>query len=159
MAGFDINCERNKKLKQKLHSLQSKLKTTLTKTYNKSTIDKLKVEITELENKIDRMSLAEIFKALNVPGKKFQFLNVLDLLEMAILCPVGNSTVERLFSFLKLVKTSLRNHLADGTLDSLLRIKIECQEKLEDHDLEELVDMFKNYLIDLTKSGLIRIDI
>ena len=73
MAAFDINCERNKKLKQKLHSLQSKLKTTLTKTYNKSTIDKLKVEITELENKIDRMSLAEIFKALNVPGKKFQF--------------------------------------------------------------------------------------
>ena len=78
---------------------------------------------------------------------------------MVVLCPVGNSTVERLFSFLKLVKTSLRNHLGDGTLDSLLRIKMECKEKLEDHDLEELVGMFNNYLIDLTKSGLIRIDI
>ena len=55
--------------------------------------------------------------------------------------------------------TSLRNHLGAGTLNSLLRIKMECVEQLEDQHLEELVDKFKCYLIDLAKSGQIRIDI
>ena len=44
-------------------------------------------------------------------------------------------------------------------MDSLLRIKMECKEVLEDHDLEKLVDRFKHYLTDLAKSGEIRIDI
>ena len=78
---------------------------------------------------------------------------------MALLCQVGNATVVRLFSFLKLVKTRLRNLLGDSTLDSLLRIKIECKEDLEDSDLEWLVDMFKDYLTGLSKSGEIHINI
>ena len=159
MIAFDINSERNVQIKLKIGILQNKLKTTLTKICNKSTIEKLKTEISRLEDQINKMSLAELFNKLNVPGTKFLFPNTLDLLEMAILCPIGNSTVERLFSFLKLVKTSLRNHLGDGTLDSLLRIKMECVEQLEDQHLEELVDKFKCYLIDLAKSGQIRIDI
>ena len=81
------------------------------------------------------------------------------LLEVAILCPVGNATVERLFSFMKLVETRLRNSLGDSSLDSLLRIKMECKEKLEDEDLEVLVDMFKDYVRELTKSGVIRVEI
>ena len=60
---------------------------------------------------------------------------------------------------MKLVKTRLRNLLGDSTLDSLLRIKMESKEELEDTDLEQLVNMFKEYLIDLSKSGEIRIDI
>jgi hypothetical protein len=159
MIAFDINSERNVQIKLKIGILQNKLKTTVTKICNKSTIEKLMTEISQLEDQINKMSLAELFNKLNVPGTKFLFPNTLDLLEMAILCPIGNSTVERLFSFLKLVKTSLRNHLGDGTLDSLLRIKMECVEQLEDQHLEELVDKFKCYLIDLAKSGQIRIDI
>ena len=85
------------------------------------------------------------------------FPNILKLLEMAIISPIGNATVERLFSFLKLVKTRLRNCLGDGTLDKLLRIKLECTEELEENDLEELVDRFKEYLTDLSKSGIIKI--
>ena len=81
------------------------------------------------------------------------------LCEVAILCPVGNATVERLFSFMKLVKTRLRNSLGDNSLDSLLIIKVECKEKLEDEDLEVLVDMFKDYVRELTKSGVIRVEI
>ena len=156
---FDINSERNIHLKEQMMLKQKKLDTTFKKACNKSSIDQLKMEISKLEDGINRMTLAEIFKNLNVPGKKFLFPNVLNLLEIAILCPVGNSTVERLFSFLKIIKTKLRNHLGDGTLDSLLRIKVECKEVLEDHDLEELVDRFKYYLKDLAKSGEIRIDI
>ena len=78
---------------------------------------------------------------------------------MAILCSVGNATPERLFSLLKIVKTRLRNALGDLTLDSLLRIKMETAEEMEDKDLEELVDMFKGYLVQLSQSGEIRIDI
>ena len=96
---------------------------------------------------------------LCVPGRAFLFPNILTLLEMAILCPVGNATPERLFSLLKIVKSRLRNALGDQTLDSLLRIKMESANELEDKELEELVDMFKGYLIDLSKSGEIRIDI
>ena len=60
---------------------------------------------------------------------------------------------------LKIVKTRLRNALGDLTLDSLLRIIMETAEELEDKDLEELGDMFKGYLVELSKSGEIRIDI
>ena len=105
------------------------------------------------------MTLAEMYETLCVPGRAFLFPNILVLLEMAVICPVGNATVERLFSYLKLVKSRLRNNLGDQTLDSLLRIKIECKDELEDEDLEELVDRFKEYLIDLSKSGQIRINI
>ena len=87
------------------------------------------------------------------------FPNIIKLLEMAILSPIGNATVERLFSFLKLVKSSLRNRLGDGNLDKLLRIKMECKEDLEDYDLEELVDKLKLYLTELSKSGESRISI
>ena len=105
------------------------------------------------------MTLSEVHSALAVPGRSFLFPNIIKLLEMAIICPIGNATVERLFSFLKLVKTKLRNSLGDGTLDKLLRIKCESKEELEDYDLEELVDRFKIYLMELSKSGVIRIEI
>ena len=36
---------------------------------------------------------------------------------------------------------------------------MECKEKLEDEDLEVLVDMFKDYVMELTKSGVIRVEI
>ena len=87
-----------------------------------------------------------MYQKLCESGRAFLFPNMLLLLEVAILCPVGNATVERLFSFMKLVKTHLRNSLGDSSLDSLIRIILECKEKLEDEDLEVLVDMFKDYV-------------
>ena len=36
---------------------------------------------------------------------------------------------------------------------------MECKEELEDHHLEEIVDMFKVELLEKSKSGEIRIDI
>ena len=105
------------------------------------------------------MTLSEVFGLLAVPARCFLFPNILILLEMAVICPIGNATVERLFSFLKIVKTKLRNSLGDGTLDRLLRIKMETKEELEDHDLEELVDRFKSFLLDLSKSGVIKVNI
>ena len=158
-TAFEINCQRSVDLKQKLIHLKKKLASTLTTIANKSKIKALKSEISELESEVGQMSLSEIYKCLCVPGRAFLFPNILILLELAILCPIGNATVERLFSFLKLVKTKLRNQMGDGTLDSLLRIKVEGKEELEDHDLEHLVNMFKEYQTELSKSGEIRINI
>ena len=159
VTAYELNSERSIKIKQKLNLVKKKLSSTLTTNANKSKIKVLKSEIADLEASVSRMPLSEMHDVLCVPGRAFLFPNILTLLEMAILCPVGNATPERLFSLLKIVKSRLRNALGDQTLDSLLRIKMESANELEDKELEELVDMFKGYLIDLSKSGEIRIDI
>ena len=105
------------------------------------------------------MTLAEMYQKLCSPTRAYLFPNILLLLEMAILCPVGNATVESLFSFMKIVKTWLQNLLSDCSLDSLLRVKLECKDHLDDEDLDELVDRFKEYSIQLSKSGKIRVDL
>ena len=156
---YDLNSERCTKIKHKLNLVKKKLSTTLTNNANKSKIKAMNLEVADLESSVTRMSLSEMHDALCVPGRAFLLPNILILLEMAILCPVGNATPERLFSLLKIVKTRLRNALGDLTLDSLLRIKMETAEEMEDKDLEELVDMFKGYLVQLSQSGEIRIDI
>ena len=158
-CSFDVNCERSAEIKHKIRMLKKKLGTLLTVASNKSKIKAIKLEIEELESNINNMSLSEVYEVLSAPGRAFLFPNILVLLEMAILCPVGNAVVERIFSLLKIVKTRLRNSLGDTTLDSLLRIKTESKEELEESDLEELVDMFREYLVELSKSGTIRIDI
>ena len=156
---FDENMKISVELKFRIQQLKKKLKTTLRLNSEKQKIESLKTETLELESKINKMTLAEIYSFLARLGRAFMFPNIIKLLEMAILSPIGNATVERLFSFLKLVKSSLRNRLEDGNLDKLLRIKMECKEDLEDYDLEELVDKLKLYLTELSKSGVIRISI
>ena len=90
---------------------------------------------------------------------KLLFPNIVILLEVAIICPISNATIERLFSFLKLVKTKLRNQISDDSLDKVLRIKMEGPDHLSDDQLETLVNSFKEYASNLTKSGVIRIQI
>ena len=147
------------RIKEEIRALKRNLRTILTVASNKKKIEELNEKIEDLEASIDNMPLSEMYKKLCEPGHAYQFPNILVLLEIAILCPVGNATVERLFSFMKIVKTRMRNSLGDHVLDSLLRIKTECKEELADEDLEELVDMFKQYLVTLSKSGEIRIAI
>ena len=156
---FDLNSQRSAELKLEIYQLKTKIKTTLKTNTNKPRIKALEFDILKLESKLNQMTLTEVHSSLAVPGKAFLFPNILKLLEMAIICPIGNATVERLFSFLALIKTKLRNNLGDGTLDKLLRIKMEGKEELDDHDLEELVDRFKEYLTELSKSGVIKIQI
>ena len=79
---------------------------------------------------------------------------MLFLLEVAIICHISNATVERLFSFMKLVKTKLRNQMGDTTLGKLLRIKTEGPESLDNAQLETLVNNFKIYSEESSKSGL-----
>ena len=44
---------------------------------------------------------------------------------------------------LKIEKSKARNRLSQGSLDQILRIKLESPGKLSDESLEELVMMFK----------------
>ena len=159
VLAFEINLEKNTKLRKEIRILKENLKRTLTVASNKKKISELKNKLTELEASIDKMPLSEMYKKLSEPSYAYQVPNILILLEISILCPVGNATVERLFSFLKLVKTRMRSLLGDNVLDSLLRIKMECKNELQDEDLEELVDRFKEYLISLSKTGHIRVAI
>ena len=159
MCAFQINADKSSKIKQEIRALKRNRSKILTVASNKKRINEINQKIEDLEASIGKMPLSEMYRKLCEPGYAYQFPNILVLLEIAILCPVGNATVERLFSFMKIVKTRMRNSLGDQVLDSLLRIKTESKEELTDEDLEELVDMFKQYLISLSKSGDIRVSI
>ena len=55
--------------------------------------------------------------------------------------PIHTADVERTSSRLKLIKTRIRNRLAESTLDSLLRISIE-RSSPEDYPLSEAVELW-----------------
>ena len=119
MCAFDINVEKSAKIKQEIRALKRNLSTILTVASNEKKIKELKQKIGDLEATIDKMPLSDMYKKLCEPGRAYQFPNILVLLEIAILCPVGNATVERLFSFLKIVKTRMRSSLGDHVLDTI----------------------------------------
>ena len=64
------------------------------------------------------------WKLFNSPVAK-QWSNILALVELLFCLPVGNGALERIFSQLKLIKTSHRTSLKEDTLDQLLRIHVE----------------------------------
>lgn len=64
------------------------------------------------------------WKIFNSPDAR-KWANVLRVVELLFTLPVSNGRVERLFSQLKLVKTSNRSCLNEDTLDQLVRITIE----------------------------------
>ena len=63
-------------------------------------------------------------KLFNAPVAK-RWGNILTLAELLFCLPVGNGTLECVFSELKLIKTGHRTCLKEDTLDQLLRIHIE----------------------------------
>ena len=64
------------------------------------------------------------WKLFNAPVAK-RWSNILTLVELLFCLPVGNGTLERVFSQLKLIKTGHRTSLKENTLDQLLRIHVE----------------------------------
>jgi len=64
------------------------------------------------------------WKLFHSPVAK-QWSNILALVELLFCLPVGNGGLERVFSQLKLIKTSHRTCLKEDTLDQLLRIHVE----------------------------------
>ena len=157
-TAFEIFSKRKEKLNRKIGSTSKLIKSTLQTKKNLPKLDKLKAEVSLMTSQLDDMSLSEMMSSLS-KAHKLLFPNVVFLLEVAIICPISNATIERLFSFLKLVKTKLRNQISDDSLDKVLRIKMEGPDHLSDDQLETLVNSFKEYACNLTKSGKIRIQI
>lgn len=113
---------------------------------NKNSRRELK-RVNKLENKLrelqcEEFSLKEAYKLLKENGMESSIPNVLKLLLLANLCPVGNAIVERLFSLLKITKTFLRSSLSNENLDILLRLNKEAPEKLSENDKDALLELF-----------------
>ena len=68
--------------------------------------------------------------------------NMKKLLLIAVLSPVGNAVVERLFSLMNITKTLLRNRLSDKTLDILLRLNKEAPETWTEEDKDKLMALW-----------------
>ena len=63
------------------------------------------------------------------------------LAKICMTIPVGNASVERSFSQMKMIKTRLRNRLGEDNLSNLMKIAIESPENLADEDLEQIIDV------------------
>ena len=69
--------------------------------------------------------------------------NLATLVELLLVFPVSNATVERGFSAMKRIKSDWRNRLNEETLDNLMRISIEGP-PLSGFDPQVAVDFFCN---------------
>jgi len=75
------------------------------------------------------------------------------LIELALLLPVATASVERAFSAMNIIKTDLRNRMADEWLNDLLLCYIE-KEIFRSIDAKEIKNTFqatKNRRIDLPR--------
>ena len=98
--------------------------------------DKLEKELKELNEK--RLTLNDLHTIVSKPENSIVIPNMKKLVLLAILSPVGNTVIERLFSLMKITKTVLRNRLGDSTLDYLLRISVEAPDLWTEEDKEQL---------------------
>ena len=71
--------------------------------------------------------MASLFDVLHV-SLCGRFPETFKLIQILLTFTVGTATVERSFSQMKMIKTRLRNRLADCSLSRLMRIAIEGPE-------------------------------
>ena len=71
------------------------------------------------------------------------FPETFKLLNMILVLPVGTASVERYFSYMKLIKTRIHNSITNKNLGRLMRIAIEGPELSAVNFNEVLDDIFK----------------
>ena len=114
---------------------------------NEKKVNSLQEEIDDLKNSFNKTRLRDIYQhCQQSEGTPAVIPNIMTLLKLAILCPLGNAVVERLFSLMSLVKTQLRSSLSDVTLDRLLRVNKEGNKELSEEDLVRLADILRELL-------------
>ena len=101
---------------------------------------KLEEELKDLNAK--DMMLSDIYTVVCKPENSFWMPNVKKLVLLALLSPVGNAVVERLFSLMNITKTLLRNCLGDKNLDILLRLNKEAPEAWTNEEKDDLVELW-----------------
>lgn len=129
-----------KKDKQKAQEL---LESKLNNIRNHKHCDRDKRRIAKLEKELkDLDTNIYIYSIVCKPENSFLMPNMEKLVLLALLSPVGNAVVERLFSLMNITKTLLRNSLGDKTLDILLRLNKEAPETWTEEEKNELVNLW-----------------
>jgi hypothetical protein len=75
--------------------------------------------------------------------KHLVFPLVYKLIELALLVPVSTATVERLFSAMKIIKSKLRNKIADDWFNNLMVCYVE-RELFKSLDEASIIRRFQN---------------
>ena len=71
------------------------------------------------------------------------FPNLHTIATISLSIPVATASVERSFSQMNLIKTTLRSSLKDTSLSHLMKIAIESPDELKDSsDLDEIVEVW-----------------
>ena len=93
--------------------------------------------------KLSTPSMQEVLQSMKATeAYKGIFPQTFILLDIILAIPVGTATVERSFSQMKMIKTRLRNRLADYSVSQLMKIAVEGPE-LSNVPFEEILDVFK----------------
>ena len=71
------------------------------------------------------------------------FPTIQRLLKVYVIIPFSEAVVEKVFSKMNLIMTKRRHSLDSINLDALLQISF-WKKKLESHEIEEVIDIWKN---------------
>ena len=71
------------------------------------------------------------------------FPTIQRLLKVYVIMPFSEAVVEKVFSKMNLIMTKRRHSLDSINLDALLQISF-WKKKLESHEIEEVIDIWKN---------------
>ncbi len=85
-------------------------------------------------------SLVDLFQSMESEKHIQGFSLIFYLVNILLALPIGTATVERSFS--EMIKTRLRNRLADCNLSNLMKIAVE-EPPLKNACFEEILDVFK----------------
>jgi hypothetical protein len=96
--------------------------------------------IEEFKACYDLASLSKIMVQLE---RHIVFPLVYRIIKLALLLLVATATVERAFSAMKIIKTKLRNKMADGWLNNLMACYID-REIYKGLDLQQIIKAFQN---------------
>ena len=77
-------------------------------------------------------------------GALVRFPSTMMLHSLSLLMPTSTSGVERAFSVMNLLMPPLRTTLNENNVDRLMRMCLNGPDKLNDKQLEQIVDNFKN---------------
>ncbi|KAI3463665.1 hypothetical protein Pfo_020328, partial [Paulownia fortunei] len=87
------------------------------------------------------LTLSELCQVLVKTGKTMNYYLVDRLIKLILTLPVSTATTERAFSFIKIVKTRLRNKMEDDFLASSLLMYIE-KEIAQTFSIDSIIDEF-----------------
>ena len=94
------------------------------------------------KNQLSKPPTLQEIKMESCDGCADIFLEIIKLLNISLVLPVGTTSVECSFSQMKLVKTRLRSRINDRNLVRLMRITTEGPELVQ-VDFNEILDIFK----------------